>query len=315
MAGASLFTLLDDIAVLLDDISVMTKVAAKKTAGVLGDDLALNADQVTGMAASRELPVIWAVSKGAMLNKVVLLPAALLISSLLPWLIKWLLMLGGAFLCYEGFHKVYQHLFRRREVEAHRESLREVRQTPEIDLVAFEKNKIKGAIRTDFILSAEIVVIALGAVSQQTLPVQVGVLIALSILVVVGVYGLVSIIVKLDDIGYFLARQRGQSVWVRGVRALGQGLISAAPWLMKALSVVGTLAMFLVGGGIFAHNIAALEGLFQRLAHLSGPLAGVLMFALPGVLGFVLGGIVSLGVAPLEKLWQRRRSTGAESAA
>ena len=250
MAGSSLFALIDDIATLLDDVSVMTKVAAKKTAGVLGDDLALNAQQVTGVKADRELPVVWAVAKGSMVNKAILVPAALLISWLAPWLITPLLMLGGAFLCFEGFEKLaHKFLHSKHEDEAaHRETLQAVAD-PNVDLVAFEKEKIKGAVRTDFILSAEIVVITLGTVAAASLGQRVAVLVGISLLMTVGVYGLVAGIVKLDDLGLHL--QRSASAFTRRV---GAAILGFAPWLMKTLSVVGTAAMFMVGGGILLHG-------------------------------------------------------------
>ncbi len=293
MAGASLLSLLDDIATLLDDVSVMTKVAARKTAALVGDDLAVNADQVTGVSAKRELPVIWAVAKGAALNKVILIPAALLISAFIPWAIVPLLMLGGAFLCYEGAHKVHQKLFHSDADKQEKDELRKAFRDPEVDLVAFEKEKIKGAIRTDFILSAEIIVIALGAVAAATLGVQLGVLIAISTLVVVGVYGLVAGIVKIDDLGVQLSERGG------ALGRFGEWLIDASPVVMKGLGIFGTIAMFLVGGGIFSHNIPAIEHLFKAWAALAGPLEAVAQLLLDGLLGVVIGvivvAIISLG--------------------
>jgi len=286
MAGASLLSLLDDIATLLDDVSVMTKVAARKTVALVGDDLAVNADQVTGVSAKRELPVIWAVAKGAALNKVILIPAALLISAFIPWAIVPLLMLGGAFLSYEGAHKVHQKLFHSDADKQKKDELRKARRDPEVDLVAFEKEKIKGAIRTDFILSAEIIVIALGSVAAATLGVQLGVLIAISALVVVGVYGLVAGIVKIDDLGVQLSERGG------ALGRFGEWLIDASPVVMKGLGIFGTIAMFLVGGGIFAHNIPAIEHLFKAWAALAGPLEAVARLALDGLLGVVIGAIV-----------------------
>jgi len=286
MAGASLLSLLDDIATLLDDVSVMTKVAARKTAALVGDDLAVNAQQVVGISAKRELPVVWAVAKGAALNKVILIPAALLISAFIPWAIVPLLMLGGAFLCYEGAHKVHHKLFHK-EAEKHgKEKLKEAFRDPEVDLVAFEKKKIRGAIRTDFILSAEIIVISLGAVAAATLAVQLGVLIAISALVVVGVYGLVAGIVKIDDLGIRLAQRGG------GIGKFGEWLIDASPVLMKGLGIVGTIAMFLVGGGIFSHNIPWVERLFKGWAGLTGPFESVTVVALDGLLGLLIGAII-----------------------
>ncbi|MDY1032315.1 DUF808 domain-containing protein [Stenotrophomonas sp. CFBP8980] len=265
MAGASLFTLLDDIATLLDDVAVLTKVAAKKTAGVLGDDLALNAQQVTGMSANRELPVIWAVAKGSLVNKVILVPAALAISALEAWLksrgynvplIVPLMMLGGAFLCYEGVEKLaHRFLHPAEEDEAKQAERRQALADEQVDMVAFEKDKIKGAIRTDFILSAEVIVLTLGVVvtsgaafTQQLLTLSV-----VAVAMTVFVYGLVAGIVKIDDAGLYLTRKGG------AVAAFGRGMVASAPWLMKFLSIAGTAAMFLVGGGILVHNVPALH--------------------------------------------------------
>lgn len=245
MAGSSLLTLLDDIATLLDDISVMGKLAAKKTAGVLGDDLSLNAQQVSGVRANRELPVVWSVAKGAFINKVILVPLALLISAFIPWAITPLLMLGGAFLCFEGAEKVLHSLQARKHQEDPQARQQRLEALANQDPRAFERDKIKGAIRTDFILSAEIVAITLGVVAAAPLVNQIVILSGIAILVTVGVYGLVGIIVKLDDMGYWLVEKRGPLA-----QAVGKGLLFIAPWLMKVLSVVGTLAMFLVGGGI-----------------------------------------------------------------
>jgi uncharacterized protein len=255
MAGSSFFALLDDIATLLDDVSLMTKVAAKKTAGVLGDDLALNAQQVTGVHADRELPVVWAVAKGSLLNKAILVPAALLISWLAHWAIMPLLMFGGLYLCYEGFEKLAHVLFHKPDEAAqHHAALVAAVNNEQLDLVDFEKNKVKGAIRTDFVLSAEIIVITLGTVAAANLGQQVAVLVGISLLMTVGVYGLVAGIVKLDDAGLYLTT-RAQA-WQQ---SLGRAVLVFAPWLMKALSVVGTAAMFLVGGGILLHGLPFLH--------------------------------------------------------
>jgi len=286
MAGGSLLTLIDDIGTLLDDVSVMTKVAARKTAALVGDDLAVNAEQVTGISARRELPVIWAVAKGAAINKVILIPAALLISAFIPWAIIPLLMLGGAYLCYEGAHKVQHKLFQRDADKQEKEQLKKAFRDPKVDLVAFEEKKIKGAIRTDFILSAEIIVIALGTVTAATLMVQLGVLIAIGTIVVVAVYGLVAGIVKIDDLGLHLAQRGG------GLGRLGEWLIGASPMLMKGLGIVGTIAMILVGGGIFSHNIPQVEHLFKDWAALTGPLAAVIKLSLEGLLGIVIGTVI-----------------------
>lgn len=248
MAGASLLALLDDIATVLDDVAILTKVAAKKTSGVLGDDLALNAQQVAGVRAEREIPVVWAVAKGSFVNKLILVPAALLISALLPWLITPLLVAGGLFLCYEGVEKLWHKLAHRAESQAEAEQLTAALMQPETDLLAFEADKVKGAIRTDFVLSAEIIVIALGIVAGKALGTQVIVLSAIAIAMTIGVYGLVAAIVKMDDAGLYLSRRGGAAA------LLGRGLLAFAPWLMKALAVIGTAAMFLVGGGILVHS-------------------------------------------------------------
>lgn len=286
MAGASLLSLLDDIATLLDDVSVMSKVAAKKTATLVADDLAVNAEQVTGISAKRELSVIWAVAKGAALNKVILIPAALSISAFIPWAIVPLLMCGGAFLCYEGAHKVHEKFFHSEADKQEKEELKKAFRDPKVDLVAFEKKKIKGAIRTDFILSAEIIVIALGTVAAATLSVQLGALIAISALVVLVVYGLVAGIVKIDDLGVHLLERGG------GIGRFGQWLIDVSPVMMKGLGIVGTLAMFLVGGGIFSHNIPMIEHLFNGWAALTGPLEAVTTLLLDGFLGVAIGAII-----------------------
>jgi predicted DNA repair protein MutK len=255
MAGASLLTLIDDIATLMDDVAVMSKVAVKKTAGVLGDDLAVNAEQVSGVSTERELPIVWAVAKGSIINKVILVPAALLISLVAPWLITPLLTLGGAFLCYEGFEKVH-HWWTHRHAKGHKEQ-EPVASMNAKELVEFEKQKVNGAIRTDFILSAEIVVIALGTMVEQTLTMQAVSLSIVALLVTVGVYGLVAIIVKIDDAGLWLLNNNPNQRAMR--QKLGMGLLRFAPWLMKALGIVGTIAMFLVGGGIIAHALPLLE--------------------------------------------------------
>jgi predicted DNA repair protein MutK len=262
VAGASLLTLIDDIATLMDDVAVMSKVAVKKTAGVLGDDLAVNAEQVSGVSTERELPIVWAVAKGSILNKVILVPAALLISLFAPWLITPLLTCGGAFLCYEGFEKVH-HWWTHRNTKAHKEEDPVASMSAE-ELAQFEKQKVKGAIRTDFILSAEIVVIALGTMVEQTLTMQAVSLSIVALLVTVGVYGLVAIIVKIDDAGLWLLKNNPNQRPVR--QKLGMGLLRFAPWLMKALGVVGTIAMFLVGGGIIAHALPWLEHLSEAQA-------------------------------------------------
>lgn len=279
--ASSLLALLDDIATVLDDVSVMTKVAAKKTAGVLGDDLALNAEQVAGVVAERELPVVWAVAKGSAINKLILVPSALLISALASWLITPLLMLGGAFLCFEGFEKLFHKFFHKNEEKKDQAAVLEAVRNPSVDMVAFEKDKIKGAIRTDFILSAEIVVITLGTVAEASFGKQVAVLSGISALMTIGVYGLVAGIVKLDDAGIYLRKKSAQFL-----KAIGSSLLWLAPYLMKALSFLGTTAMFLVGGGIVSHGFHAIEEWAQStfapvLIHL---LVGVVVGAMALVL-------------------------------
>jgi uncharacterized protein len=268
MAGASLLALLDDIASILDDVSVLTKAATKKTAGVLGDDLALNAQQVAGVKSNRELPVVWAVAKGSLVNKAILVPAALAISAIAPWAIVPLLMAGGLFLCFEGFEKIWHALVHRNVAAMHRQELREALIDPAVDLRAVEMDKIKGAVRTDFILSAEIIVITLGTVGAAEFGVRVAVLVGIAILMTVGVYGLVAAIVKIDDGGLYLSQRQGSGMVPALVRSFGRGVLAFAPWLMKLLSVLGTAAMFLVGGGILAHGIPWLaHGVGQFTAH------------------------------------------------
>ena len=263
MAGTTLLALIDDIATIMDDVATMTKVAAKKTAGVLGDDLALNAQQVTGVQASRELPVVWAVAKGSLVNKAILVPAALLISWLAPWLITPLLMLGGAFLCFEGAEKLAHRLLHSAEEDqAHRDELQQALADPNVDLAALEKDKVKGAVRTDFILSAEIIAITLGTVAGQPFWTQLIVLAGIAVVMTIGVYGLVGGIVKLDDLGLWLSRRASSAA-----QALGRGILWLAPWLMKFLSVAGTAAMFLVGGGIIAHGLPWLHHLLEGWTH------------------------------------------------
>lgn len=325
MAGASLLTLLDDIATLLDDVALMTKVAAKKsvvmaddvavlskvaaqkTAGVLGDDLALNAEQVAGVRAERELPVVWAVAKGSLINKAILVPAALAISAWLPWLITPLLMLGGAYLCFEGVEKLAHKLLHSSAHDAaEHESQRAAHANPALDLVAFEKEKIKGAIRTDFILSAEIIVIALGTVAQVPLAQQLAVLSAVAVAMTLGVYGLVGGIVKLDDMGLWLLRSKGGAL----AQALGRLLLAAAPRLMKFLAVAGTAAMFLVGGGILVHGIAPLHHPIEAAgaAVAQGALGGLWQVLTTSVLGALVGmaaGAVVLGGVTLGQKLRR----------
>ncbi|EOY5381298.1 DUF808 domain-containing protein [Cronobacter dublinensis] len=298
MAGSSLLTLLDDIATLLDDISMMGKLAAKKTAGVLGDDLSLNAQQVTGVRANRELPVVWAVAKGSLLNKVILVPLALIISAFAPWAITPLLMVGGAFLCFEGVEKVLHSLHARKHKETPEQKQQRLDAIAKQDPKVYERDKVKGAVRTDFILSAEIVAITLGIVAEAPLINQVLVLSGIAVLVTLGVYGIVGVIVKLDDMGYWLADKR--SALARGV---GKGLLVTAPWLMKALSVLGTIAMFLVGGGIVVHGVVPLHHAIEHWAQgLGGVGAAVMPTVLNLVLGFIIGAVVLAAVSLIGRL-------------
>ena len=304
--ASSLLALIDDIATVLDDVSVMTKVAAKKTAGVLGDDLALNAQQVTGVKADRELPVVWAVAKGSFRNKAILVPAALLISAFIPWAITPLLMLGGAFLCYEGFEKLAHRFLHHDDASEHAETVKALAD-PSVDIVAFEKRKISGAVRTDFILSAEIIAITLGTVAAATFTQQVLVLVGIAIVMTVGVYGLVAAIVKLDDLGLALSRKSSGAA-----SAFGRGILMVAPWLMKALSVVGTAAMFMVGGGILTHGIGAVHHFIESSAHdaLGLPyvgvvLGGLLPTLLDAAFGILAGGVVLALVSLGGRLFRR----------
>jgi predicted DNA repair protein MutK len=289
MAGSSLLALIDDIATILDDVAAMSKVAAKKTAGVLGDDLALNAQQVAGVQADRELPVVWAVAKGSMINKAILVPAALAISAFAPWAITPLLMLGGAYLCFEGFEKLaHKFLHSKAEDEQHHKELLDANQS--VDLVAMEKDKVKGAVRTDFILSAEIIVIALGTVAGAAFAQQVTVLVGIAIAMTIGVYGLVGAIVKMDDAGLYLSKRTGAAT-----QAIGRALLNAAPKLMKFLSVAGTVAMFMVGGGILTHGIPGAHDVIHHAAEAAGTVGGVgplLAAVTPSVLD-AIGGVIA----------------------
>ena len=301
--ASSFFALLDDIATLLDDVAVLTKVAAKKTAGVLGDDLALNAQQVAGVKADRELPVVWAVAKGSFINKAILVPAALAISAFAPWAVTPLMMLGGAYLCYEGFEKL-AHKFRHNKADdaSRHEQLSKALADPAVDVVALEKDKVKGAVRTDFILSAEIIVISLGTVAASSFTTQVTVLTSIALLMTVGVYGLVAGIVKLDDFGLHLSRRASAAA-----QSIGKLILSAAPWLMKGLSIAGTAAMFLVGGSILAHGFAplghAMERLAQRLGSAGGAVSTLLLEAL---IGIVAGALVLAAVTLAQRVTGRR---------
>ncbi|HRN75465.1 DUF808 domain-containing protein [Ottowia sp.] len=315
MLASSLLLLLDDIATVLDDISVMSKVAARKsaamaddvavltkvsaqkTAGVLGDDLALNAQQVTGVSANREIPVVRAVAKGSLVNKAILVPAALAISAFAPWAVTPLLMVGGAFLAYEGFEKVAHKFLHPKEADTHEAELEVALANPQVDLAQMEKDKVKGAVRTDFILSAEIIAITLGTVAGQDFWTQLAVLVGIALIMTVGVYGLVGGIVKLDDLGLWLSRKASDAA-----QAIGRGILWLAPWLMKFLSVAGTAAMFLVGGGIIAHGIGPLHHLIQEWKAAAGGIGWLVEMLANGGVGIVVGAIVVAVVVAIGKL-------------
>ena len=300
MAGSSLLVLIDDIATVLDDVALMTKMAAKKTAGVLGDDLALNAQQVSGVRAERELPVVWAVAKGSFINKLILVPSALAISAFVPWLVTPLLMVGGAYLCFEGFEKLaHKFLHSPAEDQVEHAQLVEAVADPAVDLVAFEKDKIKGAVRTDFILSAEIIAITLGTVADAPLTQQVIVLSGIAIVMTVGVYGLVAGIVKLDDLGLWLTQKPG-----RVAKSIGGAILRAAPYMMKSLSVIGTAAMFLVGGGILTHGVPVVHHWIEGVTASAGGAGFIVPMLLNAVAGIVAGAVVLAGVMIVGKVWK-----------
>ncbi|GAA5118944.1 DUF808 domain-containing protein [Luteolibacter yonseiensis] len=299
MAAGSLLTLLDDIATILDDVSILTKKAAAKTAGVLGDDLALNAQQVSGVVSSRELPVVWAVAKGSFINKLILVPLALLISAFVPWAITPLLVIGGLYLCFEGvekLHHAFSHRHEKSEAEAGRDIAELAATTPEAK-VESEAEKIKGAVRTDFVLSAEIIAITLGTVENQDLMRQFSVLSAIALLMTVGVYGLVAGIVKLDDAGLYLTKCRAAAQ-----QSIGRAILWAAPYLMKTLSILGTAAMFLVGGEIVTHGIPPLHHAIEDVAHTAGALSIVAGPILNGICGLIAGTIVLLAFTGIQKM-------------
>jgi predicted DNA repair protein MutK len=300
--ASSLLALLDDIATILDDVAILAKVAAKKTAGVLGDDLALNAQQVSGVVAERELPVVWAVAKGSFINKAILVPAALAISAFAPWAVTPLLMVGGAFLCFEGCEKLaHKLLHSRAEDAAHEQELMQALANPEVDLRQVEKDKIKGAVRTDFILSAEIIAITLGTVAASELAVQVGVLVGIAVAMTVGVYGLVAGIVKIDDLGLHLSQRASAAA-----QRTGALILRAAPWLMKSLSVAGTAAMFLVGGGILVHGVPPLHHAIDHWTEFAGGLQPLLSTLLDGLVGVAAGAVVLGGVTLAQRLMGRK---------
>lgn len=316
MSGTSLLVLLDDIATILDDVAAMTKIAARKTAGVLGDDLALNAEQVAGIRAERELPVVWAVAKGSFRNKLILVPAALAISWAAPWLIVPLLMVGGAYLCFEGFEKLaHPFLHGTAADHAHAAERHAAMVKTEIDLVAFESEKIRGAIRTDFVLSAEIVVITLGTVAAAGFMSKVAVLSGVAVIMTAGVYGLVAGIVKLDDAGIYLCGKPGSGLGTRILHRIGRACLLGAPYLMKLLSVVGTAAMFLVGGGIIVHGVPAIHHFIehaaqttQAVAVIGGALEVLVSLALNALAGIVAGGLCLAGVTQAARIFKRLRS-------
>ena len=303
MPAANLLALLDDIASVLDDVAAFSKLAAKKTAGVLGDDLALNAQQVAGVQASRELPVIWAVARGSFVNKAVLVPAALMISAFAPVLVTPLLMIGGTYLCFEGFEKVSHRLLHRGtgdgehtedEAEQAEAVVARVLTEPAADPMVLERDKIKGAIRTDFILSAEIIIIALGTVAAAPLLTRIGVLTAVAVLMTVAVYGFVAMIIKLDDLGWWLQRRGGRLAELAGGILLG-----TAPRLMRFLTVAGTAAMFLVGGGIMVHGVPVLAHSLETLVAPLGPLVGPIATMVGNALAGVVVGAIALAVVVL----------------
>lgn len=302
--ASSLLALIDDIASILDDVALLSKVAAKKTAGVLGDDLALNAQQVSGVKADRELPVVWAVAKGSFINKAILVPAAIAISAFAPWLVTPLLMVGGAFLCFEGFEKLaHKFLHSKEEIEARHEELVQAMVDTDKDVLAMEKDKIKGAVRTDFILSAEIIAITLGTVQSQPITTQITVLTSIAILMTVGVYGLVGGIVKIDDLGLHLTEQHAAG----SIRhSLGRGILAFAPYMMKTLSIVGTTAMFLVGGGILTHGVPAINHWVETVSHgLAGWLQTVVSLSVDAATGLLAGALVLAGVTLAKRLLRK----------
>jgi predicted DNA repair protein MutK len=316
--ATSLLALLDDIASVLDDIAVLTKLATRKAAGVLGDDLALNAQQVAGVATDRELPVVWAVAKGSLRNKAILVPAALLISAFAPWAVTPLLMIGGGFLCYEGFEKLaHRFLHGKADRAAHRAELAQALVRPAVDLAALEKDKIKGAIRTDFVLSAEIIAITLGTVASAPFITQVSVLVGIALIMTVGVYGLVAGIVKLDDLGLYLSGRTGDSALAHIQRSLGAGILGAAPWLMKGLSIAGTAAMFLVGGGILVHGVPAAHHWIEALAHHAATIPGIggavewlAPVVVSGLTGIVAGAVILAVVQGIKRLLGSSKASG-----
>ena len=312
--ASSLLALIDDIATVLDDVALLTKVAAKKTAGVLGDDLALNAQQVSGVKADRELPVVWAVARGSFINKAILVPAALAISAFIPWAVTPLLMLGGAFLCFEGFEKIAHKFLHRSEKDPHIVELEKALADPSVDILALEQGKIKGAVRTDLSLSAEIIAITLGTVQASPFVTQVAVLTGIALAMTVGVYGLVAGVVKLDDAGLHLTQREGEGAGARFNRSFGRAIVLTAPWLMKGLSVAGTVAMFLVGGGILTHGIGPLHHMIEQLTSAAGALAPVMPLLIDLVVGLVAGAVVLIAVNLVKKMLPAKEKSKADLA-
>ena len=312
MAGASLLALLDDIASVLDDVALMTKIAAKKTAGVLGDDLALNAEQVSGIRAERELPVVWAVAKGSLRNKLILVPTALAISWIAPGMIIPLLMLGGAYLCFEGFEKLAYPLLSHAEDEVHQAELAAALTNPEINLATLEQDKIRGAVRTDFVLSAEIIVISLGTVATAAFATQVAVVSGIALIMTIGVYGLVALIVKLDDAGLYLCKKPGIGLWTKIRHKAGQVCLLGAPYLMKLLSIAGTVAMFMVGGGILVHSIPVAHHFIEQIAQKTnavpaiGGMLEVLTSSALNSLAGIASGALALGCVTIAERINKR---------
>ncbi len=307
-----LLLLIDDIATLLDDIAVLTKASAKRTAGVVGDDLAVSANQVSGVRASRELPVVWAVFKGSLVNKVIMVPGALLLGAFAPWAITPVLICGGAFLCFEGFEKVVHLTHRSADDTAVRQAeLEAVMAGAEVDLVELEKQKIKGAVRTDLILSAEIIVISLGVVAHQPFAIQAAVLSSMALIISVVVYGLVAGIVRLDDAGIYLSQLQGENGIAHLLRWFGRAILRGTPYFMRLLSIGGTLAMFLVGGGILSHSIPAIHHAVEHLAGLLGGLPGVggaLSAITPLTMSLLIGIVLGAAVTACVMLVKRVRA-------
>lgn len=307
MAVSNLLALIDDITTVLDDVAVLTKVATQKTAGVLGDDLALNAQQVAGVRADRELPVVWAVAKGSLINKAILVPVALAVSALASWAVMPLLMVGGLYLCYEGFEKlVHKFLDARGDDAAHHAALTQALADPSVDMAVLERDKIRGAVRTDFVLSAEIIAITLGAAASAPFVTRVAVLSGIAVIMTVGVYGIVASIVKLDDFGLWLSRRGGAAA------SLGRGILSAAPWLMKGLSVAGTAAMFLVGGGILVHGLPALHHVIAGVAASFVGMAQSAALMAGNVMVGLAAGAMALALVTLIGRWRGQRAIAAD---